>query len=227
MTNKFLLPAWDVTVDVEDNKWSNMPSDWRYGLSLSIRLSHFLADLFVAKGWIKEDRKIAYVVGLDVIFSTLIDWLAVGTLAVLRGRFLEAVIYLLFFLTVRRYSGGYHAHTRAGCFTVFTGLYLLGDIAVAESYKNCSGLFLTVYGLCCMAVGELIFYFCVPIPNDRKKYTQEWLDGARKKAFLSLNVWYCLAVCLGAFNLALSQQIIMASNIVVLLILMSKRRERR
>ena len=55
-------------------------------MSLSIRLSHFLADLFVAKGWIEEDGKIAYVVGLDVIFSTLIDWLVVGTLAILRAR---------------------------------------------------------------------------------------------------------------------------------------------
>lgn len=192
---------------------------------MSIKLSHFLADFFVSRGWVEEDGKIAYVVGLDVIFSTLIDWLAVGTLAILRGRFLEAVIYLLFFLTVRRHSGGYHAPTRTGCFAVFTGFYLLGDIAVAEICKNCSELFLVVYGLCCMAVGELIFYLCAPIPNDRKKYTKEGLDGAKKKAFLSLNVWYFLAVCLGAFDLALSQQIIMASNIVVILILMSKRRE--
>ena len=196
-------------------------------MSLSIRLSHFLADLFVAKGWIEEDGKIAYVVGLDVIFSTLIDWMAVGMLAILRGRFLEAVVYLFFFLTVRRYSGGYHAPTRAGCFAVFTGFYLLGDIATVEIYSNCSEMFLIGYGLCCMAVGELVFYLMAPIPNERKKYTEEWLAGAKKKAFLCLNVWYCLAVCLWALGSGLSGQIIMASNIVVLLILIKKRRERK
>lgn len=194
-------------------------------MSLSIRVSHFLADLFVAKGWIEEDGKIAYVVGLDVIFSTLIDWLVVGTLAILRGRFLEAVIYLLFFLTVRTYSGGYHAPTRAGCFAIFTGLYLLGDIATVEIYRNCGRVFLTGYGLCCMAVGELVFYLFAPIPNERKKYSEGWLAGAKKKALLCLNVWYCLAVCLWAFGSELSGQIIMASNIVVLLILIKKRRE--
>lgn len=194
-------------------------------MSLSIRVSHFLADLFVAKGWIEEDGKIAYVVGLDVIFSTLIDWLVVGTLAILRGRFLEAVIYLLFFLTVRTYSGGYHAPTRAGCFAIFTGLYLLGDIATVEIYRNCGGAFLTGYGLCCMAVGELVFYLFAPIPNERKNYAEGWLAGAKKKAFLCLHIWYCLAVCLWAFGSELSGQIIMASNIVVLLILIKKRRE--
>lgn len=196
-------------------------------MSLSIRLSHFLADLFEKKGWIEEEGKIAYVVGLDVIFSTLIDWLAVGTLAILRGRLLEAVIYLLFFLTVRRYSGGYHANTRAGCFAVFISCYLLGDIGVVEIYKNCSAIFLAGYGLCCMAVGEFVFIFFTPIPNDRKRYTEGWLAGAKKKALLCLNVWYCLAVSLWAFGFELSGQIIMAGNIVVLLILMSKRRERK
>lgn len=196
-------------------------------MSLSIRLSHFLADLFAAKGWIEEDRKIAYVVGLDVIFSTLIDWMAIGALGLMRGRFLEAVVYLLFVLTVRRYSGGYHAPTRAGCFAIFTGFYLLGDIAAVEIYKNCGEAFLTGYGLCCIAVGELVFYLFAPIPNDRKKYKEGWLAGAKKKAFLCLNIWYCLAVCLWAFGLELSGQIIMASNIVVLLILIKKRRERK
>ena len=196
-------------------------------MGLSIRLSHFLADRFAAKGWIEEDGKIAYVVGLDVIFSTLIDWMSVGILAILRGRFLEAVVYLLFFLTVRGYSGGYHASTRAGCFAVFTGFYLLGDIVTVEIYRNCCEAFLIGYGLCCMVVGELVFYLMTPIPNDRKNYTEEWLAGARKKAFLCLNVWYCLAVCLWALGSGLSGQIIMASNIVVLLILIKKRRERK
>ena len=196
-------------------------------MSLSIRLSHFLADLFAAKGWIREDGKIAYVVGLDVIFSTLIDWMAVGILAIWRGRFLEAVVYLLFFLTVRRHSGGYHANTRAGCFAVFISFYLLGDIGVVEIYRNFNATFLTLYGLGCMAVGEFVFILLTPIPNDRKKYTEEWLAGAKKKALLCLNVWYCLAVSLWAFGSELSGQIIMAGNIVVLLILMSKRRERK
>lgn len=194
-------------------------------MSLSIRLSHFLAELFAVKGWIKEDRKIAYVVGLDVIFSTLIDWTAVGMLAILRGRFLEAVVYLLFFLTVRRYSGGYHANTRAGCFAVFISFYLLGDIGVVEINRNCNAAFLAGYGLGCMAVGELVFLLFTPIPNDRKKYAEGWLAGAKKKALLCLNAWYCLAVSLWALGSELSGQIIMAGNIVVLLILMSKRRE--
>lgn len=196
-------------------------------MSVSIRLSHFLADLFVAKGWIGEDGKIAYVVGLDVLFSTAIDWTAIGVLALLRGRLPEAVVYLLFFLTVRRYSGGYHASTRTGCFAIFVGSYLFSDLVTAAIYESGSGLFLGIYSVCSMVVGELVFHFLTPVKNDRKKYTEEWLAGAKKKAFLCLNIWYCAAACLIALGSGMGGEIIAAGNIVVLLILMRKRRNRK
>lgn len=198
-----------------------------YDLNLSIKLSHFLADFFAAKGWIEEDGKIAYVVGLDVIFSTLTDWTVVGVLGLIRGRFLEAIIYLTFFLTVRRYSGGYHAPTRAGCFSIFVGFYLLADMVTVEIFGNGNVLLLIIYSVCSMLFGELAFYFFAPVPNDRKKYTEEWLLSAGRKAFLCLNVWYCLAAGLAVLGLDLYGQILAASNIVVLLILMSKRRKRK
>ena len=78
---------------------------------LSIKLSYFFADFFVSKGWISEDEKIAYVVGLDVIFSTVAHWMIILMLGIGRNRPIEAVTYLLFFATVRRYCGGYHAST--------------------------------------------------------------------------------------------------------------------
>ena len=194
---------------------------------MSIRLSHFLADFFVAKGWIDEDGKIAYVVGLDVIFSTLIDWMAICALGLMRGRFLEAVIYLAFFLTVRRYSGGYHAPTRIGCFGIFVIFYLLADMVTVGIFRNGSAPFLAIYSVCSVFLAETAFYFFAPIPNDRKTYTEEWLLGARKKAFLCLNVWYCLAAGLAVLRLDLYGQIFAASNIVVLLIFMRKRRKRK
>lgn len=196
-------------------------------MNWSIRLSHFLADSFAARGWIEDDGKIAYVVGLDVIFSTALDWLAIGILGLLRGRFLEAVVYLLFFLTVRRYAGGYHASTRMGCFTGFVGFYLLCDVIAVEIGRSGSGAFLWIYTLCSMAAGEVIFYLLTPIKNESKRYTDDFLEGAKKKAFFCLNSWYCLAAGLAVLGQEMAVQIITAGNIVVLLILMSQLRKRR
>ncbi|MDE6404056.1 MAG: accessory gene regulator B family protein [Lachnospiraceae bacterium] len=192
---------------------------------MSIRLAHFLADFFVSRRWIGEDAKIVYVVGLDVIFSTALDWIVVGMLGLIRGRFLEAAVYLLFFMTVRRYAGGYHASTRTGCFAIFVGFYLLADMVMAGICMGGGEWFRWTFTVCSMAVGELVFCFLTPIANDRKRYTNEERKGAKRKAFICLNIWYCLAVGMAVFGVALSGQIIAASNIVVLLILMKKGKE--
>ena len=91
---------------------------------MSIKLSYFFADFFVARNWIKGEDKLIYIVGLDVIFSTLEQLFIVILIGLWRGRLIETVIYLLFFSTVRKYCGGYHAATRAGCMAVFTIVYL-------------------------------------------------------------------------------------------------------
>lgn len=192
---------------------------------MSIRLAHFLADFFVTRRWISEDAKIVYVVGLDVIFSTALDWIVVGMLGLIRGRFLEAVVYLLFFMTVRRYAGGYHASTRIGCFAIFVGFYLMADMVMAGICMSSGEWFRRTFAVCSMAVGELVFYFLTPIANDRKRHTYEERKGAKRKAFFCLNIWYCLAVGMAAFGVALAGQIVVASNIVVLLILMKKGKE--
>ncbi|MDE5937588.1 MAG: accessory gene regulator B family protein [Lachnospiraceae bacterium] len=189
---------------------------------MSIRLAHFLADFFATRRWIDEDAKIVYVVGLDVLFTTALDWTVVGMLGLIRGRFLETVVYLLFFMTVRRYSGGYHASTRIGCLAIFVGFYLLADIVMMAIYKSGGEWFRLVFSVSSMVAGELVFYSLTPIANDRKRYTHEELNGVKKKAFICLNIWYCLALLMVAFGLELSGQIVVASNIVVLLIMMTK-----
>ena len=37
---------------------------------MSMKLSYLIADFFIAQNWIKEEEKIIYVVGMDVLLST-------------------------------------------------------------------------------------------------------------------------------------------------------------
>ncbi len=227
MTKRFILLAEGGTVNKNRGICIGLRNERRDVLNWSIRLSHFLADSFEERGWIEADGKIAYVVGMDVIFSTALDWMAIGVLGLLRGRFWEAAVYLLFFLTVRRYAGGYHASTRLGCFAGFVGFYLLCDILAAGIGGNGSGTFWLVYMACSIVAGETVFYLLTPIKNKSKRYTDDFLEGAKKKAFICLNLWYCLAIGLAVSGQEMAVQIITAGNIVVLLILMSKLRKRR
>lgn len=189
---------------------------------MSIKLSYFLADFFVSEGWISEDEKIAYVVGLDVIFSTVAHWMIILLLGIGRNRPIEAAIYLLFFATVRRYCGGYHASTRMGCFMLFIFLYLLADEISFLISWDVNNIWVAEYGVCSLIVAEIAFWLYAPIKNERKRYSEEWLVSARRKSFVCLHMWYILAVVISFIKLNLASEIFSASNMVVLLILIDR-----
>lgn len=186
---------------------------------MSIKLSYLIADFFIAQNWIKEEEKIVYVVGMDVLLSSLWQIILVLFLGSWRDRLMGAVVYLLFFLSVRQYSGGYHASTRTVCYTFFTVCYLLADEAAAYIGRNAGQEVLIQYGLCSLVFANLIFYLFVPVKNDRKKYRTESVKDARKKAFVAVNLWYCLAVGISFVRPDITAQIFIAGNIVSLLII--------
>lgn len=189
---------------------------------MSMKLSYLIADFFIAQNWVKKEEKIIYVVGMDVLFSTSWQIVVVLFLGIWRGRILEAVVYLLFFLSVRQYSGGYHASTRTRCYTLFTVCYLLADEAAAYIGQNADRGLFVLYGLYSLVFVNIVFYLFAPVKNDRKKYRAESMKDARKKAFAAVNLWYCLAAGISFIQPDITVQIFTAGNIVSLLIVLCR-----
>lgn len=189
---------------------------------MSMKLSYLIADFFIVRNWIKEEEKIVYVVGMDVLLSTSWQILLVLFLGIWRGRFVEAVVYLLFFLSVRQYSGGYHASTRTRCYMLFTVCYFLADEAAAHIGRSTGGGLPALYGLCSLFFADVVFYLFAPVKNDRKKYRPESMKDARKKAFVAVNLWYFLAAGISFAQPDITVQIFTVGNIVTLLILLCR-----
>ena len=189
---------------------------------MSIKLSYFFADFFVARNWIKKEDKLVYVVGLDVIFSTLEKLFIVMLIGIWRARIIETIIYLLFFSSVRKYSGGYHADTRIGCMAFFTVTYLLADeFSVRICGSNNIFIFMA-YGACSLLFANIIFYLYVPIKNERKRYIEYRIESMRKKAFIYMNMWNCPAIAMVFFYPAIAVQIFSVTIVISLLILLCK-----
>ncbi len=188
---------------------------------MSMKLSYLIADFFMAQNWIRKEEKLVYVVGLDVLFSTLWQMTIVFLLGIWRGRFMEAAVYMLLILSVRRYSGGYHASTRTRCYTLFTVCYLIAD-EIAHAMRNAGIGALVLYGMCSFLFANVVFWFFVPVKNDRKKYREEKQNAARHRAFAGINIWYCLAAGISWVWPELTGMIFTAGNIVTLFVLLCR-----
>ena len=181
-------------------------------------LSHYIA-VFLAKNDGKEtDNVPIYEVGVDVILSTGITAIGVMLIAILMRSMLGGWIYLFCFMTIRSYSGGYHASTRTKCFLLTCGMFAavsLGVKTINEEYRC-----LIIAGLTLTDI--LTFYLFVPIENKNKILPEDWKIQNKKKAWISMLTWKGIAFCLYAWNVEIALYICLTETVITLLILQCK-----
>jgi len=88
---------------------------------LSENLSHYL----VKQNAATEEKREIIQYGLQSLISTGLAVVLILVIALLLGQFWESVVFLVGFVFLRRYTGGYHAGTYFRCFATTILAYLL------------------------------------------------------------------------------------------------------
>ena len=83
-------------------------------------VSEFLAKRitmrFIRKFQIKEEDWDLYYLGIEVIVTTALTSLMIMALGIALRNFFGSVVFLLCFMSIRGYCGGYHAKPECGAF---------------------------------------------------------------------------------------------------------------
>lgn len=83
------------------------------------RIANSLTDKLEKAGAIAPERRAVYIYGFELIISTVSGMVAVFLIAALGfHRPLEGIIFLAATISLRIYSGGYHADTYLRCFII-------------------------------------------------------------------------------------------------------------
>ena len=116
---------------------------------------------------IAEDMSDIYIYGFELLFSFFFSTTIIVIIGVLLGRILQTLMFLLIFVLLRSFTGGYHANTYAVCtvvtFSIFGGVLLLSELVVLPLF-----LYTILAGL-----GLVIMLVFVPIEHPNKKITDE------------------------------------------------------
>lgn len=174
-----------------------------------------IAAFLAARDGFEDDRTKIYQVGVDVVLSTLINIAGIFGLAFIIGNLPGAVIFLLCFMTVRSYSGGFHASTRTRCFFLTCGSYLVTALAVVPRMAQYYWYLAVGFSL----ADILVFAVYVPIENKNKRLPPDWKVQNRRKAWICMLLWKALALLLYRVVPALSLQIFMTEAVITILIL--------
>lgn len=80
------------------------------------KMSMYLANQLYIKGEIAEDKIVIIRYGFEIMISSLFILLSIPLCAIIMFRLSDGIIFLLFFMPVRLFSGGYHAPTYKKCY---------------------------------------------------------------------------------------------------------------
>lgn len=127
---------------------------------------------------IEHERKDVYIYGVELILSTIAGLLALIIVSACNGQFFQWFPYLLGFIPLRLFGGGYHAKSHMHCIITFTSTYL-----ICITFINFhTGIKFLVVGL------SIIIFFVIlhfsPVEARNKKLSKSLHARNRRKSIV-------------------------------------------
>lgn len=129
-----------------------------------------------------EDCVAYYRYGLEITISSILNIVLILLVGIISNNFFESIAFLICFIPLRQFTGGYHADTYFKCNLSFVTLFSLLLLIYNITFK-----FISIYAELTMLVFSLVIFITeCPVENKNKPLT----DKQKRKNG-------CLAVILG------------------------------
>ncbi|MDF2822117.1 MAG: hypothetical protein K0R15_2565 [Clostridiales bacterium] len=126
-------------------------------------VSEKISSKWSEKGIIDNEEIDVYRYGIEIVLSSLFGIVSVLTIGLIFGAMVQAIIFLVIFIPLRMYTGGYHANTYIRCNTTTIVLFATQVLLV-----NLARFTVPIYFIGYL-IGAIIIVGAAPIKNDNKK----------------------------------------------------------
>ena len=116
--------------------------------------------------------------GLEAIVFDFVSIICTAAAALLTDAYLQFILFNSVMMTLRQYTGGYHAKTHLRCSFDYTIIFVI-NTALCNLLSRC--MFPIV--LIIITVSECCILTLAPLTNTNNPLTQEEFDSNRSKAF--------------------------------------------
>ena len=152
------------------------------------KVSRKVTDRLLSRNAIKDEDNEKYKYGLEQIFTSILNMLTLFVIGSIMGMIWQGIIFVLSFMLLRKYAGGYHASTPLGCYLLTTLI-----ITVALSVMKYLEISILIY-LVLLMVSSVIVYMLTPVEAVNKELDKIEKIIYRKKTILTWIVEVSLAI---------------------------------
>lgn len=173
-------------------------------------------------GTIQESDRKVYEYGYQLMIEAFINVVISLLLGAVLGCFKEVVFFLIVFMPLRSFCGGYHAAKTWQC-TVLSNLVVLLVIVVLK-VSLLSGIITPVYILGDIVIGGMIVLFA-PVDNENRRLGEKERRRYKMTAsvIMSVEALLCIILCVSSFRTY--SDIILTSHTIQLCSLLISTRE--
>lgn len=173
-------------------------------------------------GTIQESNRKVYEYGYQLMIEAFINVVISLLLGAVLGCFKEVVFFLIVFMPLRSFCGGYHAAKTWQC-TVLSNLVVLLVIVVSK-VSLLAGIITPVYILGDIVIGGMIVLFA-PVDNENRRLGEKERRRYKMTAsvVMSVEALLCIILCVSSFRTY--SDIILTSHTIQLCSLLISTRE--
>ncbi len=128
-----------------------------------------ISSFFIDKSVISENDRKVYNYCFELLLSESINILIILAIVILSKQYVNIVVFLVAFLLLRKWAGGYHANTHYGCtlilFFILT-LFLISEVTLSHNAKF-------ILQFLNILVSSPIICLLTPVDNSNKPIKNE------------------------------------------------------
>lgn len=186
-------------------------------------LSNRIVDRLVTRGNIPCEEKEIYQYGAELLLSDFVNFSLILLLGAAFGRIGTSILFLISFVPIRRFTGGYHASSHLRCRTAMIATFLL---LLLTSYLFPVDKPIQVFLI--NAASVLVIARFAPIENPNKPLSDESIRINRQRAIQSSLLVGIVSLTMYALHYAAGIVLSLTLSIIALLMIIEvQKRERR
>ena len=179
------------------------------------RLSKMIADFLLHKNVIPEAEIDIYIYGYETVILGFIDFLIVLAVGFIFNKMITMLIFFAMFISVRLYTGGYHANTVLKCKMVFISICI--SVSLLSGFKFPYYLYIFI-----MLLYLITSFFLAPIENYNKPLTSEEQTKYRRISITMSMFWSIAAVFSYFFTIKICTTITVTAFFITLLMIIGE-----
>lgn len=143
------------------------------------------------KGIISESDFDLYEYGFNMGITVLLNLISTIVIGVIVGKVFESIAFLVFYIPLRSYVGGYHASTPRRCY--FISIVIIMAMLLFIGYVDLSIIYIIL-----LLVGMVVCFAFAPVEDKNKSLDRDEISVFKKRAYLILSIeffiWLAVSV---------------------------------